>query len=267
MTTNRKSFENQNKAPSLFWLLTEPSRAAMTFGAYYLANKRIINALPKGDGHPVLVLPGFIANDTTTIPIRGFLDDCGYQSYAWDMGVNLGKSFYLDILYEKVEKIYKETRQKVSIIGWSLGGVYAREIARKIPECVRQVITMGTPFMGLFEPSNAKWLHQFLHGKSYGDLPEGFLDRVLITPPVPTTAIYTKEDGIVNWKHCIETQETAIVQNIQVLGGHCGLGHNPSVLYCVGDRLSQKEDTWSAFQPKGAWSLFYPNIQRTTKAS
>jgi hypothetical protein len=254
------AFKLQAKQPSKLSLFTEPTRAIFGLGLYAVSNKRIAKALPRGDGHPVMVLPGFAASDNSTYPIRKFLDSIGYQSLTWDEGINLGKTFYIYRIIERVQQIHAETGRKVSLVGWSLGGVYAREIARQAPEHIRQVITLGSPFGGLFEHNNIRWLHELIHGKSYQKIPDGLLDDILVSPPVPTTAIFSKEDGVVPWEYCKERTEDEHTQNIRVSGSHFGLGHNPAVLYCVGDRLAQPEGQWQHFSPQGVWSLLFPEF-------
>ncbi len=259
MTTEMKSsLFGQVAPPSKFDLVTEPGRAIMGLGWYALSNKRIAKAVPDGDGHPVLVLPGFMASDGSTKPLRSFLNTCGYDAHAWGLGINLGETVTIDRIIRIVEDIYKVKQAKVSIVGWSLGGVYAREVAREAPELIRQVVTLGSPFGGLFEPSHAKWLHEFLHGSAHEDVPYDLLQNVLVPPPVPVTAVYSKGDGIVSWKYCMEVAESNIIQNVQVTGSHIGLGHNPASLYCVGNRLGQDIKDWKPFKPEGLWSLLYP---------
>lgn len=259
MTKNFEPFVYEKaKKPSKLSLLTEPTRAIFGLGLYAIANRTIANALPKGDGHPVLVIPGFAASDNSTVPLRKFLVSLGYDALPWEEGINLGKTFYITRLIERVEKMAAETGHKVSLVGWSLGGVYAREIARHTPEHIRQVITLGSPFGGLFEPNNIRWLHELIHGKSYQKIPEGLLDEILVPPPVPCTALFSKDDGIVPWEYCKERVENQFVQNVQVSGSHFGLGHNPAVLYCVGDRLATNPNEWRHFLPEGVWSLLFP---------
>lgn len=259
MTTElNASILGQVPAPSMFDLVTEPGRAILGLGFYALSNKRIAKAVPDGDKHPILVLPGFMANDGSTRPLRSFLKTCGYTPYAWGLGINLGETVSIDRIVATAEKIFEEKGEKLSIIGWSLGGVYAREVARRIPNKIRQVITLGSPFGGLFEKSNAKWLHEFLHGNAHEDVPNDLLKNILIPPPVPLTAVYSKGDGIVSWKYCMEVVESDLIQNVQVTGSHIGLGHNPASLYCVGMQLGQDTNNWKAFEPEGLWTLLYP---------
>ncbi len=246
-------------APSKLLLLTEGGRAAFGLGVY-AATRKILKYAPKGDGHPVLVVPGFMTGDITTVILRSFLKDMGYAPKTWDMGINFGRPEYAERLLQRLEEIQAMYGGKVSIVGWSLGGVFAREVAKEKPELVRQVITLGSPFSGIQEENNARWLYDLLHGPKGMDMDSDLLRELHQTPPVPTTAIYSKEDGIVCWQHCMELDEDEQTQNVRVNGSHFGLGHNPAVLYCMADRLAQGSEDWKTFDPKGLVSILYPDF-------
>ncbi len=258
MTQSIDNYSLPEKAPSKLLLFTEGGRAAFEFGLF-AATRKILKNGPKGDGHPVLVLPGFMTSDRSTSVLRNYIDSLGYNVKTWDMGLNLGGPEYAFKVADRLEEISDEYGKKVSIVGWSLGGVYAREVARQVPEKVRQVITLGSPFGGIFEKNNARWFYDFLHGPKGLDISQELLKDILLPPPVPSTAIFTKEDGVVNWQHCIEREENETTQNVQIGGSHFGLGHNPAALYCIANRLKQNEQEWSRFEPKGMLSLLYPN--------
>ncbi|MEM6396059.1 MAG: alpha/beta hydrolase [Bacteroidota bacterium] len=247
--------------PSLFWLFTEFSRAAAEMG-FFIPYRKWIACKDIGDQHPVLVLPGFMASDRSTKPLRKFLQQSGYNAYGWDLGRNTAKVEFLDILLDKLESIYELEGQKVSLIGWSLGGVFARQMAKSNPEMVRQVITLGSPFKGVNQPNNIAWLYNLISGgKRVREVDPVLLEDLPLPPPVPTTAIYTKEDGIVPWQLCME-EETDIHQNIQVRGSHTGLGVNPTVLEIIADRLLYKQSNWEYFQEDNVIKdlLFYPSL-------
>ncbi|MGB1217282.1 MAG: lipase family alpha/beta hydrolase, partial [Saprospiraceae bacterium] len=196
------------KAPSKLLLLTEGARATVGLGLYALTN-RFLKNVPKGDGHPVLVVPGFMTSDFSTTILRKYLKDIGYEVMTWGMGVNLGRPEYAERLLERVVEINAMTDRKVSIVGWSLGGVFAREVARTQPNLIRQVITLGSPFAGLFGDNNARWFYDFLHGQKGMEMANEMVKDILETPSVPITAIYSKEDGIVPWQYCMEQEENA----------------------------------------------------------
>lgn len=246
--------------PSILLLMTEIGRAAMEFGMFQ-ATKSYISKRTKGDGHPVLVLPGFMVGDTSTQVLRQFLLKKGYMPHTWNLGRNYGGDEFPYLINDRVEEIYQEHQQKVSIVGWSLGGLYARIAAQSMPEKIRQVIMLGSPFMGLTEPNNVEWIYQLLNnGKKVEEVDATFLDILPKPPKVPSTAIYTKEDGIVSWKVCMEKEINNIRQNIQVRGSHCGLSFNPTVLRIIADRLKYSEKNWKKFTPKNKYvgTFLYP---------
>lgn len=225
-------------------------RSIFELGQCVLAQP-LLKTAPKGDGHPVLVLPGFLVGDSSTIPLRSYLNALGYASVPWQLGQNLGYfSRRLDHLVSQVTSLSDECGREVSLIGWSLGGIYAREIARAAPDRVRQVITLGTPFARSLTASNIRGLYEWISGNKAKNVDPELFAQIQNPPPVPTTAIYTLTDGIVNWQTTQEQVENHIVQNIAVSGSHCGLGHNPEVLWVIADRLSQVKEGWQPFDFK-----------------
>ena len=261
MSDQEESIESISK-PSFFWLMTEASRALFEFSTFY-PYKLLRGNESSGDGHSVLVLPGFMATDRSTSPLRKFLIKLGYDAHGWENGRNYGSEVYIDLLLEKVVELFEESGEKISIIGWSLGGVYARQIAKQRPDLIRQVITLGSPFRGIDMPNHAEWVYKFLtNGKSSKDIDPLVLQDIPNPAPVPTTAIYTKEDGVVPWQICMEKQESSIHQNVQVRGSHFGLGVNPSVLAIIMDRLQYCEENWQPFVPgtRIREFLFYPSV-------
>ncbi len=243
------------KAPSWFWTLVE-GRAIFEFNSFY-ALRPLLRCLPKGDGHPVLVLPGFMASDLSTRPLRNLLCDLHYKSYGW----NLGRNVVFNSQREKemtdlLHKVFLENdEQKVSLIGWSLGGVFARELARNNPDKVRSIISLGSPISGNKHHSNAHHLFEVLNGKPDAKLRKRQA-RLAELPPVPCTSIYSKTDGIVAWQGSLQ-QESELSENICVPASHLGLGVNPIVMYAIADRLAQAEGNWKAFDLKGARKLFF----------
>ena len=201
---------------------------------------------PTGDGHPVLVLPGLAAGDWSTLRLRRVLDRAGFRTSEWGLGLNRGPQGDLDDwlagLEAKVRALHAQTGSKVSLVGWSLGGVYARELAKRMPELVRQVITLGSPF-GALGASHAGGVYRLLNAGA-SQLTPALERRLRKDPPVPTTAIYSKTDGVVAWQGCT-VRESATAENIEVsCASHCGLGTHPRVLRIVVERLSQPEGHW-----------------------
>jgi pimeloyl-ACP methyl ester carboxylesterase len=212
----------------------------------------------EGDGHPVLVLPGLGAGDITTKPLRAFLQSMGYETHGWDQGINCGpRSNVLEKLTRRLIAIADGGR-KVTVIGWSLGGVYARYLALQHPELVRQVVTLGSPFAGkVADATNAGAVYRLLRGKTvHAD--EGFLLAIQQTPSVPTTSIFSRTDGVVAWRSSIE-QKGPLSESVEVRSSHIGLGMNGSVYRLIADRLAQREGQWRPFTRH---SFAYPHPAR-----
>ena len=206
--------------------------------------------LPRGDGHPVLVLPGFLAGSRTTQPLRRMFADLGYRAHRWKLGYNTGYSARLHHgMRDRLAELAERYSRKVSLVGWSLGGVYARELARERPELVRQVISMGSPFRGHPSSSHAGRIFEFLSPVRYEHMPARMLREMANPPPVPTSALYTRGDGVVAWQSTVEVSDRADVENIHVGGAHLGLGFNPRAVLAIVDRLAQPEGEWRPFKP------------------
>ena len=245
--------------PSPLLALTELPRALLEMGSLPLAAPLLLSA-PRGDGHPVLVLPGFTTTDLSTTVLRRYLTRLGYDAHAWELGRNLGPKAIGqqgEKLIARLEDIYAATGKKVSLVGWSLGGIIARQLSRRRPDLVRQIITLGSPFAGDPRATNVWRLYEFMSGQKLKDPDtEAQLRESHDIPPVPSTAIYSKADGIVAWQNCLEPA-SATTDNIEVPGSHCGLGVNPVVLFAVADRLAQGEDAWQPFNRNGLRALIY----------
>lgn len=223
---------------------------------WYLQSLLWLRTLPKGDGHPVLVLPGFTTGDTATRALRRFLRHRGYRASGWGQGLNLGFKPGLEVrMIRRLRDLHHRHGRRVSIIGWSLGGIYARELARQNPEDVRQVITLGSPFNHSPRANHAWRLYEKLAHEKVDDQKDRLagLEQPL---DVPSTAVYSRTDGVVAWQCCLQT-EGPQAENVQIYGSHCGLGHNPMVLYVIADRLAQTENQWSPFDRHGLRRLFY----------
>jgi dienelactone hydrolase len=236
-------------------------RAVHEFGAF-LGALPLLSLAPKGDGHPVLVLPGLVASDTSTRPLRSFLKDRGYAVSGWRQGRNLGLR---DGVQESMVALVRELSQthgrKVSLVGWSLGGVYARQLAKMMPDQVRSVITLGSPFAADPKATNAWRVYEMASGQRADHVDPRFGGSLADTPPVPTTAIFSRTDGICAWQGCME-KSSATSESIEVESSHCGMGHHPAVVYAVADRLAQREGQWSPFDRSGWRALVYPNPNR-----
>jgi pimeloyl-ACP methyl ester carboxylesterase len=199
--------------PSRLLLGLEAPRAAAELALFAAAWPAAVLA-PRGDGHGVLVLPGWLTGDAATGPLRLLLRRLGYATHGWDLGRNVGRG-HEAALRRRLHDVHAATGAPVSLVGISLGGVLARGLAREHPELVRRVITLAGPF------------------RTY--------ERGAEPLAVPSTAVYTRGDGIVDWRTCVDV---AGRESVEVPGSHCGIGHNPWVLKIVTDRLAE-EVVWS----------------------
>lgn len=164
-------------------------------------------------------------------------------------------------MLERVSELRQRYGRKVSVIGWSLGGLYARQIAKQLPDDVRQVITLGSPFAGHPKSTNAWRVYEAASGQRADDGDHHPAGPLHVTPPVPTTAIFSRTDGVCAWQACKEVVGPQ-AENIEVSGSHIGLGHHPAVVYAIADRLAQPEGAWKRFDRSGLRSLVYPDAER-----
>jgi pimeloyl-ACP methyl ester carboxylesterase len=236
-------------------------RAIHEFGAF-LGALPLLSLAPKGDGHPVLVLPGLVASDSSTRPLRSFLKSRGYAVSGWRQGRNFGlRDGVQESMLDLVTELNETHGRKVSLVGWSLGGVYARQLAKMMPNRVRSVITLGSPFAAHPKATNAWRVYEMASGRRADDADPGFGGSLADPPPVPTTAIFSRTDGICAWQGCME-KSSATSESIEVESSHCGMGHHPAVVYAVADRLAQREGEWAPFDRSGWRSVVYPNPNR-----
>jgi pimeloyl-ACP methyl ester carboxylesterase len=212
--------ETRNHAAVL--ALTEPVRTLVGAGTFAAALP-LLRLAPRGEPHPVLVLPGFMTSDVSTRPLRGWLGRLGYPVVGWSLGRNRGLTQKVAAeLPALVERLATEHGTPVSIVGWSLGGIFARRLAIQAPTHIRQVISLGSPF--------------------------ALAGRALAHPlPVPSTAVYSRWDGVVDWRACRQrTGRTS--ESVAVRSSHLGMGHDPAVLWVIADRLAQPRGTWQPFR-------------------
>lgn len=245
--------------PSRLLTLAEPGRAFAELASFY-ALRPAMATLPHGDGHGVLVLPGFFASDTSTGPMRSLLDSLGYRTSGWNLGRNLRvDNGRVQAMAELLDGFHEETGGKVSLIGWSLGGVFARELAKMMPDKVRQVISLGSPISDDRNHTNARRLFEYINGHQPEPLREGRFNGLGEAPPVPTTSILTRGDGVVHWRGSVQAPgDHPQTENIEVHASHCGLGVNPTVMIAIADRLAQKEGAWRPFRPTGLSAMLFP---------
>jgi pimeloyl-ACP methyl ester carboxylesterase len=200
---------------------------------------------PRGDGHPVLVVPSFLRGDRHTLPLRRFLAGCGYTAEGWGLGTNLGPTAAaLDGVAALLEAAHRRDGRKVTLIGHSLGGVIARELAKQQPERVRQLVLLASPIR-LPTASPLEPVYKLLAPWHRRDVMRP-VAAMNAPPPVPVTAIYTKSDGIVAWESCREI-DGALRESIAVRGAHGTMVRNPEAWRIIADRLAQPEGAWRPY--------------------
>lgn len=245
-------------APSRSLLFTEPGRATAEFGSF-VVSVPLLRRAPRGDGHTVLILPGFLADDRSTLVLRSYLGSLGHKARGWELGRNVGPTpEILEGIQQRLLSMADSAGTPVSLVGWSLGGMFARGLGRNHPESVRQIVTLGSPFRS-DEPIGShatRSFERFAHiHVPHTDLPPAETDQDQLD--VPVTAVYTKADGVVAWRSCLQDAGDRR-ENIEVFGSHCGLGHNPTAMWVVADRLAQPAGTWTPFRPPTFARRLYP---------
>ncbi len=245
--------QRHEPAPGLLLRVLETRAVAEHYAA--VAMRPMWGAAAKGDGHAVLVLPGLAAGDGSTALMRSFLQSRGFSPSGWGQGINLGlRDGVIERAHERLRELWLEQGRSVSLVGWSLGGLYAREIAKLSPEMVRLVITLGSPFTGHPRETNAWRLYEIASGHRIDW--HDFHLPLRSAPPVPTTSIFSPTDGVVAWRCCVERRRT-LAENIVVESSHLGLGAHPAALYAIADRLAQPEGHWEPVRREGWRRLVY----------
>jgi pimeloyl-ACP methyl ester carboxylesterase len=244
--------------PSRALFLTEPARGVLTLATLPL-NAPWLNFAPRGDGHTVLVLPGLRASDISTRPLRYWLRRLGYDVRGWGLGRNLGPTEkVLAGMDHALELAARDSGGPVSLVGWSLGGIFARELARTHRSSVRQVITMGSPF-ALVDPAQSRAEGAYRRtGSQHVDRDRLPSREQLRKPiPVPSTAVFSRRDGVVDWAATIEP-DSASHENVEVRCGHLGFGVDPATYWVIADRLALEPGQWQRFRAPRHLAHFFP---------
>lgn len=243
--------------PSLLLAFTEAHRAFAEAVCLGMTRRMLGKLAPRGDGHAVMVLPGFLGGDGYNSALRRFLGSLDYSVHGWGMGRNLGpRHGVLEALEKSLHRLSERSGGPVSLVGHSLGGIFAREMARQFPGEVRQVISLGSPFgEGRMTGSIPARLFTVLNPPEEIPVDEDVLSQV---PPVPTTAIYSKGDGIVNWQTTFQRGGHAQTQSIRVRGSHCGMTLNPSIWLLIAECLATDANDWRPFERQNWRSVIYP---------
>ena len=235
------------RSPSWALLGFEPVRAAFEYAGMRLMDQ---STLPSGDGHAVVIFPGLASDEKAVAPLKALCRRLGYAAFDWGRGFNTGPQGnvdnWLDALADDVVSITREHAAPISLVGWSLGGIYAREVAKRLDRQVRQVVTIGTPFAGGADRTNVGLVYRLVNSQK-PKLTDTLAQRLATAPRVPTTSIFSRSDGVVAWQACIQAGRQPQVENIEVSGSHCGLGWNSDVFRVLADRLRQPEGAWRPY--------------------
>jgi len=241
--------------PSALLLALEARAIASPVGL--LAAAPFLASAPRGAPQAVIVLPGLGATDRSTSGLRLYLRVLGYQAHGWNRGRNVRPAGAdLPAIASQVRAFSAATRTPVTLVGWSRGGLIAREAARIAPEAVRMVITLGSPFAAT-SATNVGALWRRLTGDAFPAQTRAQRNALAAPLPVPCTSIYSRADGVVAWKACLQA-ESPQSENVEVRGSHLGLGFNPAALWVVADRLAQPLGTWTPFRPDGPAARLFP---------
>lgn len=256
---------DQSRPPRRVYTLLE-WRALVEFGTLPLAWP-VLQTTPRGDGHPVLLVPGFAAGDATLGPLALFLRSRGYAVETWGFGRNRGfHRKFVVALEQKLRFMHHRSGRKVSLIGWSLGGVFAYDLAHRLPEHVRCVYALGSPMRlspaRVEAPLAVKALYRWL-AHPMGPIAHMALARakyLKTAPSVPSGCIYSATDGVVPAHAAVLDTTAPRHENLPVPGSHLGLGVNPVVMWLLADRLAQPERSWRPFNPDGPMSRVYRRL-------
>jgi pimeloyl-ACP methyl ester carboxylesterase len=231
------------KKPSLVYHLLEIFRAMIELvnGLIFLRKYQFKKI---GNNEKIIVVPGLLSTDFATTLLRKFLNKSGFDVAGWDLGMNLGRVDSLNSLISKIEKLSKDSNQKIILIGWSMGGIFAREVAKKIPDSVARVITVGSPFANVNAPNWAKFFFDLLNKNQPIDVE--FMNQLPNPAPMRTLALHSKSDGIVPWEACRENIVDELHENKEIHSCHFGMGMNSEVMLAIEEELSKHENAFHA---------------------
>ena len=227
------------RAPSPFSILGE-ARIVAEWPAMRVSMPLVRRAAPRGAGEPVLVAPGFGADDSWTASLRGFLTSLGYDVRGWGLGRNHGRVPQLiPELAEQTARFVEETGRPVRLIGWSLGGYLVREVARERPELVQDVLTLGAPIVGgpKYTASAPMYVKK---GYDLDEIEAEVEERESEPIEAPIRAVYSRSDGVVAWRACIDHRSPLITHH-EVASSHLGLVASPTVFRLVAELLADPE--------------------------
>lgn len=193
----------------------------------------------RGDGRHILLIPGLLASESRMEAMRAILNAAGYDAHGWGMGRNLGpRSDSLERIDRRVDQIRRESGGKVTLVGWSLGGLFAREYAKHAAGKVGGIVTMGTPFSGDPRANHAWRLYQLVSGFPVDQPP--FACRREEKPPVRTIALWSRRDGVI-LPECARGRNGERDQAIEVDCTHMGFAASPEGILAVGQALAMMD--------------------------
>ena len=235
MVDNQRSTPARTLGPPTGNKILKESLAVLQLPRLMLRTPRLLRG-PVGTKQPVLFLPGLKAGDASNLPMRSYLRQRNFRTFGWELGTNNGDvEGNLPAVIARAEALYDRCKEPLNLVGWSLGGVLARELARERPELVAHVITYGTPVVGGPLYTSVSGVYSQEEREAIAAI---VAERNLIPINVPITALYSKNDGIVAWEACIDTFSPD-VENIQVRSSHIGMGIDPDVWEIVASRLAR----------------------------
>ena len=223
----------------------------------------LLNLVPKGHGEPVLLLPGFAMPDSTFTTLHHFLKDLGYTTYTLGLGlpISINNRITLEALKKRVTEILeKHPGEKVRLVGWSMGGIYASEAAKACPDLVSSVVTLSAPLRyhdvgGRGENIFFIWFNKLTKALGFYNFffDPKVVERMHQAPSVPTTNLYSWADNISHGAICSyrQDQRRSFNEAIEVNASHMGIRFNPQALITIADRLAQSPENWMPFDKEG----------------
>ena len=259
MAATSPSFTPDLRPPRLRDSMLELSKFIAEFSTGTLLGP-LLKTLPRGDGHTIMTLPGFMGADGSTSRLRKMLNDLGYKAVPWGLGRNASevrsqniddflehRSKMEDRIAERVEREYIASGSKVTLVGWSLGGLYAVALAHRFPHMIRQVITLGTPYG---DPRGTA-LYTVMGNLYDNDVDEAALERWVAHTyrggelRVPVLALYSETDGIVGTGIARCQGDPRYVTNMSVMASHVGFPFNPLVFAVIANHLVEPHERWA----------------------